>query len=153
MTDRLRSGPALIAAALLLGGCGFSDGLPWQSRPPKDLTAALPASDTTPPPQESSVPPAALQAETRKPFVVIRFEQADPDYAAALYDALSGALKRRPETGFDLVAVTRDTGAAQRNLTNVFHTITAMGMPSDRLSLSAVASVDTATNEVWVYLR
>jgi hypothetical protein len=149
-----RSGPVLIAAALLLGGCGFSEGMPWQARTPQAPTQAPPAATAA----ETSKPPAAETpkpeaAETRKPFVVIRFEEPDPDYAASLYDALSGALKRRPGTGFDLVAVTRDADAAERNLASVFHAMTAMGMPSDRLSLSAVAAADNATDEVWIYLR
>jgi hypothetical protein len=150
-----RSGPALIAAALLLGGCGFSAGMPWQARTTQAPAPATPtaaaATDTSKPPAAETQKPES--AETRKPFVVIRFEEPDPDYAASLYDALSGALKRRPGTGFDLVAVTRDADAAERNLASVFRTMTAMGMPSGRLSLSAVAAADTATDEVWIYLR
>jgi hypothetical protein len=151
--NHLRSGPALIAAALLLGGCGFS--MPWQSRTPQAPPAAA-APAPAAPVAETGKPapsPAAPAAETRKPFVVIHFEEPDPDYATSLYDALSGALKRRPGIDFDLVAVTRDPDAAERNLTSVFHAMTAMGLPSDRLSLSAVAAADTATDEVWIYLR
>ena len=157
---------ALIAAAPTLGGCGFSDSALWHSAAPGPAKA-----DAPPPAAEAAKPPQAAEAanplqaaaapsaaasppqETRKPFVVIRFERPDPDYGAALYDALSGALARRPGAGFDLVAVTRDPDAAERNLASVLHTVTAMGMPADRLSLSVAAAADDATDEVWFYLR
>jgi hypothetical protein len=91
--------------------------------------------------------------ETRMPFVVIHFEKPDPDYAQTLYGALKEALAKKPQARFDLVAVTRDPNAAERNMADVLHTITDMGMPAARLSLSAVAAADETTDEVWIYLR
>ena len=140
----LRPLAASLIAALFLAGCGHSD---------DKFVGDAPAAK--PPVAAAAQPSVALRAPTdaRKPFVVIRFETPDPDYGAALYTALSGALRRRPEARFDLVAVTRDADAAKRNLADVVHTITAMGMPGERLTLSAAAAADAATDEVWIYLR
>ncbi len=116
-------------------------------RPPPSRRPPQPA------PVAAAPAPAAAPNETRKPFVVIRFETPDPDYQGALYDALSDALKRRPGLDFDIVAVTRDGDAARRNLANVVHTLAEMGLPAERLSLSAAAAADDGTDEVWIYLR
>jgi hypothetical protein len=150
---------ACAAAVMLpLAGCGYADNVLFHGTPP---TAAAPAGATPSPAATAPVAaapaaaPAAVAApnETRKPFVVIRFETPDPDYQGALYDALSDALKRRPGLAFDVVAVTRDGDAARRNLANVVHTLAAMGLPADRLTLSAAAAADNGTDEVWIYLR
>ena len=138
--------PALIAA-LALSGCGHPDELLAAQSPTKQ-EAAKPA----PASQTASValhPPA----ETRQPFIVIRFEGTQPEYAEALYNALQSALTRKPDAAFDLVAVTRDTDAAKRNLASVMRSMTEMGMPAERLSLAAVAAADDATDEVWIYVR
>ncbi|HUZ72372.1 MAG TPA: hypothetical protein VMU87_05255 [Stellaceae bacterium] len=131
-----------MAGALTLGGCGYSNNIFWETAAP-------------PPPAKAAILAAAAPeaASARKPFVVIRFERADPDYRTALYDALHGALERRPDVEFDVVAVTRDTTAAQRDLASVVHSLAAMGMPSERISLSSVAASDDATDEVRIYLR
>ena len=92
---------------------------------PAKEAAAKPA----PAPQDAGVALHA-PAETRKPFIVIRFEGTEPHYAEALYDALEGALARKPDAAFELVAVTRDTDAAERNLGSVMRSITEMGMPA-----------------------
>jgi hypothetical protein len=150
------------AAALLLplAGCGYADNLLMHS--PAAPTEA-PAAATKPPPAEAPVTavpvaapapaPIAAPTETRKPFVVIRFETPDPDYGGALYDALSAALKRRPGLDFDVVAVTRNSDQARRNLQNVVHTLAQMGLPADRLTLASAAASDDITDEVWIYLR
>ena len=141
--------------ALLLGACGFPDTMLWHSNPAQATPAAIPppmeqAAATAPAP--AALPPAA-PVEKRHPFVIIRFEAPDPDYARPLYEALQGALQRKPGVAFDLVAVTRSADDAQRNLASVYHTVTDMGLPPDRLSLSAVAASDDRTDEVWIYVR
>ncbi|HXQ51363.1 MAG TPA: hypothetical protein VN802_09750 [Stellaceae bacterium] len=150
---RLPAAP-IILAALALGGCSYADSLLGLGAPsppkPEPPAAAAPA----PAPPAASAAPSAPASETRKPFVVIRFEGGPPpDYAQGLYAAMSGALERRPGVAFDLVAVTRDPDSAERNLTTIFRTITGMGMPAERLSLSAAAAADEATDEVWIYVR
>lgn len=143
-----RLATASFIAALALGGCGHSDAQFLQPAPGEAASKQAPA------PQKA--PGVALQApaETRKPFVVIHFDgNAEPRYAQALYSALTGALAQKPDAAFELVAVTRDTDAAQRNLADVLHSMTQMGMPAERLSLAAVSAADDATDEVWIYVR
>ena len=138
-----------LVAALALGGCGHSEALFVQNAPASAKTDAKPAPAAA---KDSAVvlhPPA----ETRKPFVVIRFDGSQPHYADALYDALEGALARKPDAAFELVAVTRNPDAAERNLADVLHSVTNMGMPAERLSLAAVSAADDATDEVWIYVR
>jgi hypothetical protein len=138
--------------ALLLGACAFPDTMLWHSAPAQAQALPPPAA---PPPQAAApapLPPAA-PVERRRPFVIIRFEAPDPDYARPLYEALQGALQRKPGVAFDLVAVTRNADDAQRNLASVYQTVTNMGLPPDRLSLSAVAAADGRTDEVWIYAR
>lgn len=137
-----------VIAALALGGCGHSDQLFAQQQAPAK-TDAQPG----PAPAKEAAVTLHRPADTRKPFIVIRFAGAEPHYAEALYDALEAALARKPDAAFDLVAVTRDTDAAQRNLADVLRSMTGMGMPAERLSLAAVSAADDTTDEVWIYVR
>jgi hypothetical protein len=156
---RSTSAIATFAALVALAGCGFDESMFWQTTKP-EAEASMPAAPVAAAaepsaPREAPARPLlpAPPAETRKPFVVIRFEGREPDFARPLYTALEGALARKPDVDFDLVAVTRDADAAQRNLARVYRAITAMGMPAERLSLAAAAAEDDATDEVWIYLR
>jgi hypothetical protein len=148
-----------VAAALAVASCTYADDIFWQSKAPAAAPAPAAAAKPQSAPQPAAPRPAAPAAaaaapiETRKPFVVIRFERPDPDYGEALYDAVSGALKRQPGVGFDLVAVTRDAAAARRNLQSVMRSLAEMGLPAERLSLSAASAADDGTDEVWIYLR
>lgn len=135
-----------LIAALALGGCGHNEKQFTQQAPPKADAKPAPA-----PAKDANV--ALLPPADAKPFIVIHFAGAAPHYTEALYAALQGALQRKPDAAFELVAVTRDTDAAQRNLAEVLHSITEMGMPVERLSLAAVAAADDATDEVWIYVR
>jgi hypothetical protein len=147
MRRTLQAFPLLLA----LAGCGHPDqafGPGMQSAlPPALVPAVAPAK----PSEAVSLHPADETA--RKPFIVIRFGPRAPDYGDALYTALEGALAQKPDASFDLVAVTRDSDAAERNLTRVFHSIRDMGMPAERLSLAAESAADDATDEVWIYVR
>ncbi len=99
----------------------------------------------------------------RRPLVVIRFDRPNVEYEQALYTAVSRALERRPEAAFDLVAVTPRTGgaadaalntsAARRSAEAVLRALTAMGLPADRVSLSAMSSAGVRGNEVHIYVR
>ncbi len=113
-------------------------------------------------PQRGAVPPAA-QAGTRRPLVVIRFDRPNVEYEQALYNAVSRALERRPEATFDLVAVAPGQGSAaeaaksantaRRNAEAVLRSLTAMGLPASRVTLSAGTSGEAQTNEVHLYVR
>ena len=106
---------------------------------------------------------AAAQVGQRQPLVVIRFGDADVDYEHALFSVVSRALDRKPNAGFDLVAVTPGgatsaqaplaASASRRNAENVLRSLTGLGLPSDRVTLSATTSPSAQVNEVHVYVR
>jgi hypothetical protein len=98
----------------------------------------------------------------RRPLVVIRFDRPDVQYDQALYSAVNSALERKPEAVFDLVAVAPGAGsaspaanatAARRNAENVLRTLTAMGLPVNRVTLSAGTSAEAKSSEVHIYVR
>ncbi|MGE0651203.1 MAG: hypothetical protein AB7P12_05570 [Alphaproteobacteria bacterium] len=97
-------------------------------------------------------------AAPRKPLVVIRFDRPDVSYDRPLYTAVNSALERKPEAMFDLVAVAptgaaANATAARRNAENVLRSLTAMGLPASRVTLSAGTSAEAKTSEVHIYVR
>ncbi len=116
------------------------------------------------PPQAAaagSPPPAPQPAGTRRPLVVIKFDKPTVEYDQQLYAAVSQALDRRPEAMFDLVAVSPSKAgrgqtsgtAARRNAENVLRSLTNMGLPPNRVTLSATNSPQAQVNEVHLYVR
>lgn len=99
----------------------------------------------------------------RRPLVVIRFDRANVDYEQALYTAVSQALQRKPSADFDLVAVAPAKGGtaqaalavnqSKRNADAVMRSLTNMGLPADRVTLSATTSGAADANEVHLYVR
>ncbi len=99
----------------------------------------------------------------RRPLVVIRFDRADVPFEQALYTAVSQALESRPGSQFDLVAVTPGGGSpadvalnsskSKKNAESVLRALLEMGLPADRVDLSASSSGDAVTNEVHIYVR
>lgn len=125
------------------------------------------ASNLAPAPTTSAteaepVEPQALLSE-RRPLVVIRFDREDVEFRQALYTAISTALERRPQSTFDLVAVAPNKGSpadvalasntSKRYAERVVQALTEMGLPSNRLTLSATTSPGALTNEVHIYVR
>ncbi|NKB44134.1 MAG: hypothetical protein GKS03_07610 [Alphaproteobacteria bacterium] len=109
-------------------------------------------------PQMASAAPGDFSQ--RRPLVVIRFDRQDVAYEPALYQAVSRALERRPDAVFDLVAVSPGTGnqnlssgSARRNAEQVLGSLAGMGLPSDRVMLSAMASPTAQSSEVHIYVR
>ena len=96
-------------------------------------------------------------------MVVIRFDRPNVEYEQALYTAISRALERRPAASFDLVAVAPNRGSpaevtvaantSKRNAESVLRALSDMGMPLDRVRLSAITSGEAASNEVHIYVR
>lgn len=107
--------------------------------------------------------PVASAGGVRRPLVVIRFDRANVQYEQPLYNAVSRALQRRPNAMFDLVAIAPNSGNAARvalaassskkNAETVLRSLSDMGLPLDRVRLSALTSNTAATNEVHVYVR
>ena len=156
-----------------LAACSFSEGPDW---PPltdpaetrRQLVASAPeigeedresladlvAGEAVPPPPGGG---AAMVGQL-PPLAVIRFGAAPVAYEDALYDAVRGALERRPATAFELVAVTPYIGPAAQgafadHLEGVYRTLIAMGLPADRLSLSSLSQPGVRVDEVHVYVR
>ncbi len=106
---------------------------------------------------------AAAGPAGRRPLVVIRFDRPNVDYEQALYSAVSRALARRPQAGFDLVAVasrrgtpakvTLNSNKAKRNAESVLRSLANMGLPLDRVRLSAMTQDTAESNEVHLYVR
>ncbi len=114
-------------------------------------------------PAPAPVGGAASLVGQRQPLVVIRFTQPNVEYEQALFTVVSRALERRPNAAFDLVAVAPNVGSAaqislatsksRRNAEDVLRALTNMGLPADRITLSATSSASTQVNEVHVYVR
>jgi hypothetical protein len=120
-----------------------------ESREIAALRAALP------PPQVAAMPSFAPPAE-RRPLIVIRFEQPDQAYDEQLRYAVGEALRRKPDARFDVVAVAPPGGlgtAAKHNVEGVVRRLAAMGVPAERLTLSATTRADAKGDEVYVYVR
>lgn len=113
---------------------------------------------------EAPAPAAADSVlDDRRPLVVIRFDNPSVSYQQALYTAVSKVLDQRPQTGFDLIAVSPAGGSAaevamnqnksKQNAQGVLRTLTDMGLPSDRVSVAATTSADASVPEVRIYIR
>jgi hypothetical protein len=99
----------------------------------------------------------------RRPLIVIRFNQPKVSYQQSLYTAINRVLQRRPQAGFDLVAVASGRGSAaqatvaanksKRNAEKVLRSLSEMGLPLQRVRLSAKTSANAKSNEVHIYVR
>jgi hypothetical protein len=98
-----------------------------------------------------------------RPLVVIRFDRPDVPYEESLYNAVSQALERRPGARFDIVAVAPGSAnpatavvganASKQNAESVRRSLVNMGLPSDRMSMSATSSPEVQDGEVRIYVR
>ena len=108
-------------------------------------------------------PARSVAIGARRPLVVIRFDRPDVPYEQALYTAISRALERRPEAQFDLISVAPSKGTvadvalaqsrSRSSAKKVMRTLTDMGLPANRVALSATTSGQASTNEVHIYVR
>lgn len=106
---------------------------------------------------------APISTAGRTPLVVIRFDRADVPYEQALYTAVSKTLERRPNAMFDLVAVAPTIGGAARialnsqkarqHAENVMRSLVEMGLPPNRVAVSAKTQQQAANNEVHLFVR
>ena len=105
---------------------------------------------------------ASLVGRTQ-PLAVIRFDRPNVNYEPALFTVVNSALERRPNAGFDLVAVAPafgdsarialETNKSRRNAESVLRSLVNMGLPADRLTLAATSSAEAQVNEVHLYVR
>jgi hypothetical protein len=107
----------------------------------------------------ASQPSSASGADAgRRALVTIRFDRPNVAYEQELFRAVSEALDRRPDLALDIVAVSPpgragDVAAAERNVESVVKSLASMGLPPDRLRLSAATLADAAGNEIRIYPR
>ncbi|MFN3077669.1 MAG: hypothetical protein ABT940_12475 [Alphaproteobacteria bacterium] len=117
------------------------------------------ASPLAPSPLSAPAPNLAGQ----RPLVLIRFDRPNVAYEQPLYQAIGRALERKPQATFDLVAVSPSnvgTGqtaitanTARRNAEAVLRSLQNMGLPSERLRLSAMNSPAASASEVHIYVH
>ncbi len=111
-----------------------------------------------------NAPVADLSAfANRHPLVVIRFDHDNVDFDRPVYTAVSQALEKYPAAKFDLVAVNTAAGnpaevalastAARKNGQDVMQSLTQMGVPLERINLSAASSKDVLNSEVRLYIQ
>jgi hypothetical protein len=112
---------------------------------------------------EQAAVSSAGSVTSRRPLVVIRFDRANVSYQQPLYNAVSRVLERRPNAAFELVAVTPNVGGpaqvavnsgnSRRSAEQVLRSLTEMGLPASRISMSARTNAQAQSNEVHLYLR
>lgn len=99
---------------------------------------------------------SSLSGAGDRPLVVIRFDRPNVPYESALYTAVKAALDRRPTASFEVVSVA-PSGAVEsqvrRQAQSVVRSMTQMGLPPDRVHLSATSSQSVSKGEVQVYVR
>ncbi|WP_291297857.1 hypothetical protein [Elioraea sp.] len=108
-------------------------------------------------------PRPAPAAATRRPLVTIRFDRPDVAYRQPLYEAVSSALDRNPGVAFELVGIApargepadqaRAASEARRQAEGVARALVEMGLPSERVILSAATRRDVPATEVQVFIR
>ncbi|MAN62060.1 MAG: hypothetical protein CMI60_08940 [Parvibaculum sp.] len=114
-------------------------------------------------PRLAAAPRAAGEVPGTPPLVTIRFDRPDVEYERSLYTALSQALELRPGAEFTVLSVSPAGGTAanvqlaqsqsRENAERVFRSMSDMGLPPDRVQLSATTSSGVSANEVRIYVR
>ena len=94
----------------------------------------------------------------RRPLMVIRFNKKNVAYEQALYKAVKAALDKRPNTVFEVVAVSPANAKsgefeAAKNADAVRNSLTAMGLPDSRIYSSKTKNASIQTTEVHLYLK
>lgn len=110
-------------------------------------------------------PPAGSMSglASGRPLVTIRFDQPNVPYQQPLYQAVRVAMERRPNAGFDLVAIPAAASSPSEQAANlararqyadqVLRSLAGMGVPSDRVSLRTASGQTAPTDEVRLYVR
>ncbi len=97
------------------------------------------------------------------PLLTIDLAKANPDYRAALDQAVAEAVSRKPDVAFEVVSVVPATGtpaeqvAAATGITgdarDIARAINAAGVDDGRIHLSARADPAARTRQVQVFVR
>lgn len=104
---------------------------------------------------DDNVPTAKIDG--RRPLMTIRFDRANVAYEQPLYRAVKAALDKRPNTDFELVAVSSakkgNVVDALKKADAVRDTLLAMGLPADRVYVSKTTDMKAKTAEVRLFLK
>lgn len=104
---------------------------------------------------DDNVPTAKIDG--RRPLMTIRFDRANVAYEQPLYRAVKAALDKRPNTDFELVAVSSakkgNVADALKKVDAVRDTLLAMGLPADRVYVSKTTDMKAKTAEVRLFLK
>ncbi|MGZ5926112.1 MAG: hypothetical protein ACXWLJ_05485 [Rhizomicrobium sp.] len=102
-------------------------------------------------------------AATGTPLVVVRFDRPNVDYQQILYAALNQALQSRPNSSFQVVAVSPTRGnaasvqiaqtTARRHAQEIMRSMTDMGVPASRLNVASSTDPSATASEVRVFVR
>jgi len=102
-------------------------------------------------------------AATGTPLVVVRFDRPNVDYQQILYAALNQALQSRPNSSFQVVAVSPTRGnaasvqiaqtTARRHAQEIMRSMTDMGVPASRLNVASSTDPSATASEVRVFMR
>ncbi len=143
---RTRSVASLALVLLLGGGCTLVD-----QRTFNPQAGARPK------------PPAPTGPAPAPPLVTVDFGQPDPQYAAALHQAVAEALARKPDVQFDVVTVVPGTGTTEQqvaaasgitgNAREIARAINSDGVDDDRIHLQARSDASVTTRQVQVFVR
>lgn len=106
------------------------------------------------------VPPSP---QNPRPLAKIRFDKANVNYEQPVYMAMNDAMAKYPNARYEIVAVHPSIGNAaqvaiestksRRNAETVLRTMTAMGVPMDKVDISTSPSADANSSEVHIYIR
>jgi len=115
------------------------------------------------PPSTSMAGSASAAASGKRPLVVIRFDRDDVAYRDQLYAALTQAVERKPDAGFEVVSVAPASGTpaqlqlsqnrARQSAQNVVRAMSDMGMPAARIRMSSITSDEVNGNEVQIFVK
>lgn len=104
---------------------------------------------------DDDVPTAKIDG--RRPLMTIRFDRANVAHEQPLYRAVKAALDKRPNTDFELVAVSSakkgNVADALKKADAVRDTLLAMGLPADRVYVSKTTDMKAKTAEVRLFLK
>jgi len=105
----------------------------------------------------------AAAPQQPRPLMKIRFDRSDVDYTQALYMSVNDAMKKYPNSSFELVAVSPGMGnpakiaiestRARRNAEKVLRNMVQMGVDTNRVDLANLTKDDIQYNEVHLYVR
>lgn len=106
---------------------------------------------------------AAPMPSGRQPLAKIRFDRANVNYKQPVYMAVQEALQKYPSSQIEIVAVhpqssnaaevAIETTRARRNAEEVMRTLEQMGVPMNKLTLTASQSPEARSSEVHLFLR